>query len=246
MAKEVTQSAEESIETEVKSVEDVNQTIKEFKAKFLQPIHSACFKAKLNVADWGIVVNDVCNKFCVTHTARFDPNHRNGANEYGFVYTVAMHCAYDIARSEHRESITFVDGTIIERGMGSDVSESYTDVDSEIWHALIDNVRSYEEEFTKEDISLIRKQVLIRLFRESRNKKHIEMFVRRLFYHQTVDELAKEFNVRASNVSLICATRLTSRFEEIARKVLREDENGRMELLDEREIAFLGKYLKSL
>ncbi|MBQ7651920.1 MAG: hypothetical protein IJS15_13230 [Victivallales bacterium] len=68
------------------------------------------------------------------------------------------------------------------------------------------------------------------------------MFVRRFLFEEPVNEIAEEFGERPANVSLICTTRLLSEFKKTIRQLWREDEEGRLEILDERSLAFLGKY----
>ena len=228
----------------VKFVEStgVEKELTDFKAKFCETIYLACVNCKVNKEDWEQVVNDVCNMFCVTHEAKFDPEfEKDGkrANEYGLVYTCAHNLAIDMVNAEHRTKITYVDGTLIESGFGACESKCAPEINEESIGGSIDQVHRCEYGFTKEDLSLIHKQALIRLFLKSGNKRHVEMFTRRFFCGERVDKLASEYGEREDNVSLVCSTRLFPIYKAIVKRVVREDEDGSLELLDERLLGFL-------
>ena len=185
------------------------------------------------------VVDAVYKKF-VTRKAVYDPS--KGSME-AFVHKIALNCTKDVVRSIHEQ---YYDATQAERGDSDDQSESAT-LDAEIKRSLAENAYNFDYYgFSKEEKSLFTKQALIRLFRVSGNKHHIEMFVRRSLFEEPVNQIAEEFGERPSNVSLICTTRLLPEFKKIIRHLWHDDEDGKLEILDERALSFLDKYLKDL
>ncbi len=202
-------------------------------------------KKNVNANDYeDDILNVVLNKF-TTGKVVYDPNNEKGASEKTFVWTVTKSVARDFFRKLHNGRFVFVDGMQIERSY-NDSSEPGTEVDSEVRRAFAEQATCFGEEFSEEDISLLRKQGLVRLYRKSGNKKHMEMFARRAFGKESVNVLAKEYNETPTNVSVIC-TRLKPVFETIVKRLLQEDEDGKMAVFDESEIAFLGqKILKNL
>ena len=227
----------------------IENRIAEFKAIY-ETVILSCVRTyarikNVNAHDYeDDILNLVLNKFA-TGKAVYDPDHERGASEKTFVWRVTKSVARDFFRALHDGRYVFVDGMQIERGC-NDSSEAGTEVDSEVWRAFAEQATSFGEEFSKEDVSLLRKQALVRLYRKSGNKKHMEMFARRLVGEESVNELAKEFNETPTNFSVIF-TRLKPVFETIVKRLFEEDEDGRMAVFDECEIAFLGqKTLKNL
>ena len=195
----------------------VNNKANEFVNKYKWLIVKACMSVGLQPSDHYIVIDELAYKYA-NGTLNYDET--KGAKESTFVYMKAHNLAYDICC----------------KGISPEVS-----LEDNEWNAIAE--RHPVHSSCAEDEQFIVREALNRLAKYSDSRK-VEILVRYVLLGEDRDELAKEYNERPDNLSLI-KTRMLPLLQNHVRNVMREDAEGRLKT-SPKQVQFLKKYLEWL
>jgi hypothetical protein len=180
-------------------------------------IFQAFHRARLPRHDWDGVMNNMLIKFA---KGKLDFNASKGAKYSTFIYGVARNCALDELQRRHPEPV---------------------DVMDKHWENLRDG-HEFQRSLEGHDAKVIVQESLKRLVKEVRDKKKVEILVRFVLNGEDRDAVAQSYHVAPDYVSVV-KTRYYGRLQRLAREVLKQDEEGRLET-DGTDISFLNPYLK--
>ncbi len=195
----------------------VNNKTNEFVSKYKWLIVKACMSVGLQSCDHYIVIDDLAYKYA---NGTFNYDETKGVKESTFVYMRAHNLAYDICCKGIRPEVSLEDNE---------------------WNAIAESHPVHLSH--AEDERFIVREALNRLAKDCDSRK-VEILVRYVLRDENRDELAKEYNERPDNISLI-KMRMLPLLQNHVRNVIREDAEGRLKPSPKR-VQFLKKYLEWL
>ena len=194
----------------------VNNKANEFVNKYKWLIVKACMSVGLQASDHYMVIDDLACKYA-KGTLGYDET--RGVKESTFVYMKAHNLAYDICcKGKENQPVSLEDNE---------------------WNAIVDSRPVHSS--CAEDERFIVREALNRLAKDCDSRK-VEILVRYVLLGEDRDTLAKEYNERPDNLSLI-KTRILPLLQNHVRNVMREDADGRLNTSTKR-VRFLKKYLE--